>query len=115
MITGGSGEGEPEWNNFRVPKSNLVGNLQVLYQTKRIKIAKDLMLVPTFIEELQNFKMRPPVISDNDPEAWREGQFDDLVFAVALAAWRTTKYTPSISIPELVPYQPPLGDNGWMS
>jgi hypothetical protein len=114
-ITGGSGEGEPSWYEHRVSKANLVGTLQVLYQAERIKIAQDLELVPTFIEELQNFKMRPPVVNENDPEAWREGQFSDLVFAVALATWRTTKHTPQLSIQEIIPHQHSTGSGTWMS
>ena len=30
------------------------------YETERLKMAKSLELVPTFLDELRNFKMRPP-------------------------------------------------------
>ncbi len=93
-ITAGSGETEPEHKEWRVSKSELVGGLQVALQSDRLEMAADLELVPTLVKELQSFKMRAPTINDNDPESWREGQFDDLVFAVSLALWRTTKHTP---------------------
>ena len=77
-----------------MPKIELVGNLQVLYQTERLKMASALELVSTLIDELRDFKMRPPRIDPSDPETWREGQFDDLMFAVALAAWRASREVP---------------------
>ena len=55
-------------------------------------------LVPALIDELRDFKMKPPRIDPNDPETWREGQFDDLVFAVALAAWRASRHVPTPKI-----------------
>ena len=57
-----------------------------------------LELVTTLVDELTNFKMRPPRIDPSDPETWREGQFDDLVFAVALAAWRASRHIPTPSV-----------------
>ncbi len=95
-ITGaGVREEEVESKDWRIPKVELVGNLQVLYQTERLKMAKGLELVSTLIDELRDFKMRPPRIDPNDPETWREGQFDDLVFAVGLAAWRASRHVPT--------------------
>ena len=94
-ITAGMEEASPHYGEWRVPKTDLVGGLQIAYQADRLKMAAELELVPTLVAELQNFKLRPPVINDTDPESWRESQYDDLVFAVALAVWRTTKYTPT--------------------
>ncbi len=94
----GAGVREEEAKDWRIPKVELVGNLQVLYQTERLKMASALELVPTLIDELRDFKMRPPRIDPNDPETWREGQFDDLVFAVALAAWRASRHVPTPQI-----------------
>ncbi len=99
-ITGaGVREEEVEPRDWRIPKVELVGNLQVMYQTERLKMAKSLELVSTLVDELRDFKMRPPRIDPSDPETWREGQFDDLVFAVALAAWRASRHVP---IPQAV-------------
>ncbi len=100
FITGaGVREDQADDESWRVPKIELVGNLQVLYQTERLKMAKGLELVSTLVDELRDFKMRPPRIDPNAPETWREGQFDDLVFAVGLAAWRASRHVP---IPQAV-------------
>ncbi len=65
---------------------------------KRLKMAKDLDLVETLMNELREFKMRPPRIDPSDPETWRDTEFDDLVFAVALVAWRANRYISSPKI-----------------
>ena len=84
-----------EFNNWRVPKVELIGALRVVYETGRLLMAKKLDLVSALLDELREFKMRPPRIDPNDPESWRENEFDDLVFAVALAAWRASRYVPT--------------------
>ena len=78
-----------------VPKVELVGVLRVAYETKRLRMAKSLELVPDLLNELREFKMRPPRIDANDPESWRVNEFDDLIFAVGLATWRANRYVPS--------------------
>ena len=98
IVGGGVDETMVTERDRRLPKVELVGTLQVLYQSGRLKMVKDLDLVPTLVDELQAFKMRPPRIDPNDPEAWREGQFDDLVFAVGLAAWRANHHVPTPDI-----------------
>ena len=57
-------------------------------------MAKSLDLAPALIDELRDFKMRPPRIDPNDPESWRDAESDDLVFAVALACWRASRHVP---------------------
>lgn len=81
-------------NDWRVPKMELVGNLVMLYQSEKLKMASELDLTDTFIKELKNFRLRPPPVDPKDPEAWRERQHDDLIFAVAVAAWRAHKHVP---------------------
>jgi hypothetical protein len=66
-------EEEVEWNTWRVPKVELIGTLRVVTETERLKMAKSLELVPTFLDELRNLRMRPPRIDPSDPESWREG------------------------------------------
>jgi len=70
-----------------VPKSILVSTMQILFQTQRIKISKALALRPKLLEELSNFKMRITKAGNDTYEAWREAIHDDIVIAVALAAW----------------------------
>jgi hypothetical protein len=91
-ITGGDSETRSGYDSYRVPKRDLVGNLQVLLQTGRLKIARSLEHAETLRAELLNFRVKINVATAHDSyEAWREGDHDDLVLAVALAAWRAQK------------------------
>jgi hypothetical protein len=96
-IKGGSGETEVEPGDWCVAKTELIGHLMVAYQTSTLKVAKSLDLAATLSRELADFKMKPPTLNPNDPEAWREGQHDDLVFAVALTTWRISKHVPTVA------------------
>lgn len=84
---------KPTWD-WHVPKLELVGALHVAFEDDRLKMAKDLELVPALINEFREFKMRPSRIDPSDPETWRDTEMDDLVFAVALAAWRANRHVP---------------------
>ena len=77
-----------EGRTYRVPKRDLAGVLQVLFQSGRIKVARGLREAETLMRELQNFKVKINIQAGHDSyEAWREGDHDDLVLAVALACW----------------------------
>jgi hypothetical protein len=72
----------------RVPKRDLVGVLQVLLQTERLKVSRKLALGPILQQEMLNFRVKIDSITAHDSyAAWREGQHDDLVLSVSLAAW----------------------------
>ena len=74
--------------NYRVPKRDLVGVLQVLLQSGRLKVAQKLELGPILQQEMLNFKQKiDPVTAHDSYSAWRDQDHDDLVLAVALAAW----------------------------
>ncbi len=77
---------------FFVPKRDLVSNLQVLLQSGRLKIAAAIPETKELINELLNFKAKISVSGHDSYEAWREGDHDDLVLAVALAAWYAEVY-----------------------
>ena len=95
-ITGaGVREEEIAFDDFGLPKIELIGVLRVAYESERLRMAKSLELVPDLLNELREFKMRPPRIDPNDPESWRENEFDDLIFAVGLATWRASRVVPS--------------------
>jgi len=116
-ITGaGVREEQVEFDDWRLPKVELVGTLRVAYESERLRMAKSLELVPDLLNELREFKMRPPRIDPNDPESWRENEFDDLIFAVGLATWRASRIVPS---PEEVrgryDKRRPLRSGRWMS
>lgn len=95
IITHGVGDGKIDSGTWRLAKSQMVTNLQVLFQTDKLKVAKELPLVSTFVEELQNFKPKQQTLRPEDGEAWREGQFDDLVFAAGIVAWWAANNMPT--------------------
>jgi hypothetical protein len=92
IITAGDTETQSGWYDWRVPKRDLVGGLQVLLQSGRLKIARSLAHAETLRAELLNFRVKINVATAHDSyEAWREGNHDDLVLAAALAAWKAQK------------------------
>ena len=90
-ITGGDSVSK-EGAEYRVPKRDLVGVVQALLQTERLKIAKSLPLAKTLLEELQNFKVKITLNAHDTYGEWREGKHDDLVLAVAMACWFGENY-----------------------
>ncbi len=72
---------------IRVPKKDLVGVLQTLLPTNRLLIAPGLPDAALLAKELENFRLKVTTAGNEIYEAWRDGQHDDLVLAVALAAW----------------------------
>jgi len=70
-----------------VPKIELVGTTQALLQTGRLKIAPGLELADVLKRELMNFEIRVTQAAHESFGAWRDGVHDDLVLAVAMAAW----------------------------
>lgn len=73
--------------NWRVPKRDLVVNLQVLLQAERLKVAEGLPEGPAFVRELEAFKVKVDAVTAHDSYNAREGAHDDLVLAVAMAAY----------------------------
>jgi hypothetical protein len=71
----------------RVPKRDLVSVLQVLLQGKRLKIAAGIEHRDLLLKELSTFSAKITTAAHDTYEAWREGQHDDLVLALALACW----------------------------
>lgn len=100
-ITGGSSVNVVPGGGYRVPKRDLVTNLQVALQSKRLKIAGALADRHTLVEELLAFKVKIDLKTAHDSyEAWREGVHDDLVLAVALAAWYAERYAKMRPLPK---------------
>jgi hypothetical protein len=81
-----------------VPKKDLVGTLQILLQAQRIKVAPTLPEAQMLVQELMNFKSKVPTVASDVLGDWREGQHDDLVLAVAIAAWMGERTPPATMI-----------------
>jgi hypothetical protein len=86
-ITNGQGTGGGDASGLHIPKQELVSVLQVLLQGRRLQVAPTLPEAPTLVRELTNFRLKVPASNTDTLEGWREGRDDDLVFAVAIAAW----------------------------
>lgn len=85
-ITAGD-EVTEQWPCFRVPKRDVISTAQVLLQTERLKIARDLPNAQLLLRELQSFRMNVDLKRTSDSLAWREGANDDLVLALAVGLW----------------------------
>jgi len=78
---------------WRVPKRELISATQVLLQTGRLRIAPALAEAETLVRELADYRVKISA-SGHDSYDAREGQHDDLVLAVALAAWTSERGRP---------------------
>jgi hypothetical protein len=83
-----------ERHGFRVPKRDLIGGLQVLLQTDRLKFAGHLPAVPQLVQELTEYRVKIDPATAHDSYNAREGAHDDLILAVAVAAWVAEQWTP---------------------
>jgi hypothetical protein len=87
-ITAGTVANMSGFRMVNVPKKDLVAMTQVLMQSGRLKIARELPMVETLVQELINFKVK---ITTSAHESflgdWREGQHDDMVLALCMACW----------------------------
>ena len=72
------------WN---VPKKELVTTGLALLQSKRLRFAAEMPGVQTLMDELTGFKLKVTTAGNETFEPWREGEHDDLVFALCLACW----------------------------
>jgi hypothetical protein len=80
---------ESRWEDGRalVPKAELVSTTQMLLQSGRLRVAERLPLAETLKRELLGFKTKITAAANETFGCWREGVHDDLVLAVAMAAW----------------------------
>lgn len=72
---------------WHVPKRILVSATAIALQTERLHVARSLALSETLTREMLNFKVKINAKAHDSYEAWRDGEHDDLVLAVALAVW----------------------------
>jgi hypothetical protein len=82
---------------YHVPKRDLIVGLQVLLQRGGLEIAAGMAFRRTLIEEMTHMQVRQKASGHEQFGAWREGQHDDLVFAVALAHWWAKKRWPGLA------------------
>ena len=108
MIHGGADVTET-YPTYKVPKRDLVAVVQVLLQNQRLQIAKG-PLRDILVKELLNFKVKiDPETAHDSYSAWREGDHDDLVLAVALASWWCEMHPAPQASEWMPPETPPEG------
>ena len=74
-------------DGYHVPKREIIVELVKLFQSSRLQIARSLPYAKELEEELINFRMKISKTGRDTYEAWREEDKDDLVLALAMAAW----------------------------
>lgn len=96
-ITGGDAVTR-DGGDYRVPKRDLVSVVQILLDSNRLTIAERLKARAVLTAELEAFKVSVNLKGHdsygNDVGPWRENPHDDLVLAVALAAWCGENHKP---------------------
>lgn len=97
FIHGGASVSHPRINTYHVPKRDLAGVVSLLLQQKRFKINPRLPDAAVLRAELENFRVKISKAGHDSYGAgegadWREGEHDDLVLAVAMAAWLGEKH-----------------------
>ena len=85
-ITGGGSAGAGVFG-ATVPKRDLVMALKVLLESERLRFAAGLPDTAVLIRETLAFRVKITASANDTYGAWREGEHDDLVLSVALAAW----------------------------
>ena len=78
-------------SSYRIPKRDVISTTQVLLQTGRLKIARSLPHASLLARELVNFRFKVTAKGSEDTLDWREGPDDDLVLALAIAAWQAER------------------------
>jgi len=102
VITGGYTENLSQ-GYYHVPKRDLIVGLQTTLQRGGLEIAAALPLASALTQELADMQVKITSPGKEQFGAWREGQHDDLVLAVALACWGAHKMYPN----------PPAGEDGY--
>lgn len=74
---------------WRVPKAELIGFLQVLLQSNRLRIAEGLPEADTIRKELLNYRKKTTPAGNTQFDVWREGTHDDLLLSLAIGAFST--------------------------
>ena len=89
IITGGDVENR-DGHMHKVPKLQLVSQLQALLHEGKLQIQKDLVDAQALVQELQDFRVNHTETGRMQFGA-REGKHDDLVLALAIAVWDATQ------------------------
>jgi hypothetical protein len=90
IITPGNTESE-HGIFYHVPKSHLITNLILQFESGMFKVSSNLPLAPTLLQELGGLRIKVSTAGNDIYSTWRADQHDDLLFAVALANWQAQR------------------------
>ncbi len=107
LISSGHAVTRGEDGCTHVPKKELVSAMQALLQTRRLQVASRLPLAEALSREMASFRAAVKLSGSEEDLSSREQDHDDLVLAVALAAWEGERNPPSFGQPLI------LHDRGW--
>jgi hypothetical protein len=93
IVTGGHKASLDE-GYWHVPKVELGAVVHTLLAGRRLLQDPDLPMGDILARELSTFTVKPTAAGNLTVESWREKEHDDLVFAVAFAAWAGERHTP---------------------
>ncbi len=93
MITCGQSE---RWDKgvAYMPKRDLIVGLELLLEDEALVITKELKWVEALRKEMADMQVKVTAAGNEQYAAWRVGEHDDLVFAVALGCWGARKAFP---------------------
>lgn len=93
MITGGHhATRDPDTGYWHVPKKELVTVIQLGLQSGTLQIAHALPEAATLTNELLSFTVKITESANAQYGEWRVGRHDDLVLALAIAAWYAPRH-----------------------
>jgi hypothetical protein len=81
-------------DEWYVPKRDVIMTFMVTLQQQRFRVAKDLPEAETLFKEGLHFQWKVSKAGNDLYGAWREGQYDDLLLAVAIGVWWGERYVP---------------------
>jgi hypothetical protein len=89
VITGGTHAAHQERGYWSVTKRDLASALMVLVHNNRLKVRRGLPEAQALVKEMRTFRVKVNPVTGHESFASASNKYhDDLVIAVALAAWR---------------------------
>jgi hypothetical protein len=119
VITCGQKVSKGEDGSLHIAKLPLISNLQILLQTRVLKIDSRLPEAAVLAKELSNYKVKVTASLNETFNADRDSDHDDLVIALALACWKANignpweGWEPTVVREEDLPWALRQKDLGW--
>lgn len=96
-IQGGHTVRDQGMGRWSVPRLDLLTTTRIAFDAGLIHISDKLELAEELLTEVENLKDRKSPIGKEDETLWREGESDDIAFALMCAVWHGVRTFPRIS------------------